>query len=164
MFRCLTLVVPITTSLIIAVIMKRSELWTFSLPPAAVHVRDVSCGPRDDEQQLQRDGHHDHGSLRHVWGERRQAGAHAGAVGHGQGAGHSRPSWKDSLLQQPLDRHPRHRQVLTCDLPRSLHALQHHILVHLFLTVAYQRWPFFSSRQRYHDEDTLQCPSSVSLL
>lgn len=84
---------------------------------------------RPPDDRLRVDGHEHHGEL---WdaGERRAPGADAGPGG-AEWPADCRPGEAIQGLREHLDRHARHRQVLAGGLPRSIHTLQHHLLVHL---------------------------------
>ncbi|XP_057200360.1 gamma-aminobutyric acid receptor subunit rho-1 isoform X2 [Triplophysa rosa] len=102
----------------------------------AVHVWDSEPrGRYDDDHLLQRRGSQHHGKLRDA-GERRRSGADHGSAGAGSEDGSSQ---KHARIRQHLDRYSRHRQILPSDLSWSLHALQRHLLVHLFLTLTLKR-------------------------
>lgn len=86
----------------------------------------------DDDHVLQQRGSQ---RSRDVWdtGEWREAGADPGPADPRRQP--EDESCEDVTgLRKHLDRHSCHRQVLPRDLSRRLHALQHHLLVHLHLT------------------------------
>ncbi|KAL0170860.1 hypothetical protein M9458_035456, partial [Cirrhinus mrigala] len=103
-------------------------------PHVAVALHMWNSKPRghNDDHMLQRRGSQRLGDLRDAR-ERREAGADPGPADPRRQP--EDESGEDVTgLRQHLDRHSCHRQVLTSDLSRRVHALQHHLLVHLLLT------------------------------
>ncbi|XP_031644251.1 gamma-aminobutyric acid receptor subunit rho-1 isoform X1 [Oncorhynchus kisutch] len=92
---------------------------------------------RPPDLRLHHHGRQPHSELWHrreLWDarERRQAGEDVGPGGSGGSPAHG--PGKEARLCEHLDRHPRHRQVLTGPIPWFLRPVQHHLLVYLLLT------------------------------
>ncbi|XP_031644252.1 gamma-aminobutyric acid receptor subunit rho-1 isoform X2 [Oncorhynchus kisutch] len=110
------------------------------LPVVALYLWHWQPGRHDvrpPDLRLHHHGRQPHSELWHrreLWDarERRQAGEDVGPGGSGGSPAHG--PGKEARLCEHLDRHPRHRQVLTGPIPWFLRPVQHHLLVYLLLT------------------------------